>query len=217
MIHYFIKNKNMGVSNLLYEKYLLIKEKHFSEDMEFLEIGDQDVIFGENKGRKMRDIEGPYYTKWESVDLHKREGVTIKDLSVEHTDEYLWDVISNFGTSEHVEPKKGHYNCWKNIHMWTKIGGYSIHEIPEIGSWKGHCRFYYDFDFFKNFEKIGYVIIDLCQIEYENNGNLVFCLMKKVKKKSFFNQVEFDDMVKIDEGTTSLIVASENNPKGLTF
>jgi hypothetical protein len=41
--------------------------------------------------------------------------------------------------------------------------------------------------------------------------------MKKVKKKSFFNQVEFDDMVKIDEGTTSLIVASENNPKGLTF
>jgi hypothetical protein len=207
----------MGVSNLLYEKYLSIKENYFSEDMEFLEIGDQDIIFGENKGRKMRHLEGSYYSKWESIDLHKREGVTIKDLSIEHKDEYKWDIISNFGTSEHVEPQKGHYNCWKNIHAWTKIGGYAIHEIPEIGSWKDHCRFYYDFDFFKNFEKIGYRIIDLCHIEYEGNGNLVFCLMEKMEKKPFFSCIEFDNMVKINEDTTSSVIASENNPKGLIF
>lgn len=185
--------------------------------MEFLEIGDQDIIFGENRGRKMRDLEGSYYSKWESIDLHKRSGVTIKDLSIEHTDEYLWDIVSNFGTSEHVEPKTGHYNCWKNIHEWTKIGGYSIHEIPEIGSWKDHCRFYYDFDFFRKFEKIGYIIIDLCHIEYEKNGNLIFCLMKKLEEKSFFAPIEFDSMVKIEEGTSSSVIASENNPKGLIF
>ena len=207
----------MGVSNLLYEKYLTVKENYFSERMEFLEIGDQDIIFGENKGRKMRDLERPYYSKWESIDLHKREGVTIKDLSVEHTEEYLWDIVSNFGTSEHVEPKTGHYNCWKNIHGWTKIGGYSIHEIPEIGSWKDHCRFYYDFDFFRKFEKIGYTIIDLCHIKYEKNGNLIFCLMKKLDEKSFFEPTEFDSMVKIEEGTSSSVIASENNPKGLIF
>lgn len=208
----------MGVSSLLYEKYLSVKESHFSESMEFLEIGDQDVIFGENRGRKMRDLEGSYYSKWESIDLHEREGVIIKDLSIGHNDEYLkWDVVSNFGTSEHVEPEIGHYNCWKNIHDWTKIGGYSIHEIPEVGSWKGHCRFYYDLDFFKRFEKIGYAIIDLCQIEYEKNGNLVFCLMKKITEKPFFDIAEFNDIITIDGDTTSSIVASENNPKGLTF
>jgi hypothetical protein len=207
----------MGVSNLLYEKYLSVKDEHFSGSMEFLEIGDQDIIFGENKGRKMRHLEGSYYSKWESIDLHKREGVTIKDLSIEHPEEYLWDIVSNFGTSEHVEPKTGHYNCWKNIHEWTKIGGYSIHEIPEIGSWKGHCRYYYDFDFFKNFEKIGYDIIDLFHIEYEKNGNLIFCLMKKIEEKEFFDLDEFNDSVKVDEGTTSSIISSENNPKGLTF
>jgi hypothetical protein len=207
----------MGVSSLLYEKYLHIKKSLFSKEMGFLEIGDQDIIFGEDNGKKMRNLEANDYSEWESFDLHERNGVTIKDLSIECTNDYSWDIVSNFGTSEHVEPEIGHYNCWKNMHKWTKVGGYSVHEIPEVGSWKDHCRFYYDFDFFKNFQKIGYSIIDLCHMEYEKNGNLIFCLMRKNEEKSFFTPEEFNGMVKINKETSSLVIAPENNPKGLTF
>lgn len=207
----------MGVSNPLYIKYLEAREKYFTHEMELLEIGDQDIIFGENSGRKMRDIEKSFYQKWETIDLHQREGVTIRDLSVEKEESYSWDIVSNFGTSEHVEPEEGHYICWKNIHKWTKLGGYSIHEIPESGSWKNHCRFYYDLNFFRSFESVGYEIIDLCQINYKGNGNLVFCLMKKNEERDFFSTEIFKGIIKIEEGVSSTTIAAENNPKGLVF
>ena len=41
--------------------------------------------------------------------------------------------------------------------------------------------------------------------------------MKKLDEKSFFEPTEFDSMVKIEEGTSSSVIASENNPKGLIF
>jgi hypothetical protein len=41
--------------------------------------------------------------------------------------------------------------------------------------------------------------------------------MKKIEEKEFFDLDEFNDSVKVDEGTTSSIISSENNPKGLTF
>lgn len=207
----------MGVSNSLYIKYPEAKEKYFTHEMTFLEIGDQDIIFGENSGRKMRDIEKSFYQKWETIDLHERKGVTIRDLSVEKEESYLWDIVSNFGTSEHVEPEDGHYICWKNIHKWTKLGGYSIHEIPEVLSWKNHCRFYYDLNFFISFGSIGYEIIDLSLINYKGNGNLVFCLMKKIEEKNFFSAEIFKGIIKVDEGVSSIVIAPENNPKSLVF
>jgi hypothetical protein len=61
-------------------------------------------------------------------------------------------IITNIGTTEHVELEDGQFNCWKNLNQWLNVGGIMIHELPEAGSWEGHCRYYTTRDFFKSFE-----------------------------------------------------------------
>lgn len=206
----------MGVYKELFDNYTNLKVKYFSTEMSLLELGDQDMIFDSGYS-KLRDCEQSYYSKWTSLDLHNRPGVFIQDLADLSNNVGQWDVVTNFGTSEHVEPEQGHYNCWKNIHTWTKVGGYSVHDVPEAGSWPGHCRFYYSFEFFNEFRKIGYEILELKQVPYPQQGNLIFCCLKKVKETEFFNYTTFTSLITTDYNTDSNLVASENNPKNLTF
>jgi hypothetical protein len=57
-----------------------------------------------------------------------------------------FDIIFNFGTSEHVI---GQYNCFKVIHEATKIGGIIYHDLPftgylDHGYFNYNPRFFYD-------------------------------------------------------------------------
>jgi hypothetical protein len=206
----------MGVYKELFNNYEDIKAKYFTSKMSLLELGDQDILYNAPH-TKFRDQEQQHYSKWVSIDLHNRAGVTIQDLADTTNSIGQWDIVTNFGTSEHVEPEQGHYNCWVNVHRWTKLQGYSMHDLPETNSWLGHCRFYYDLAFFSSFEKIGYQIIQLTQIPYPEQGNLIFCFMKKVKEVGFFDYETFSKMIIVDTGNNSGVVAPENNPKNLTF
>ncbi len=206
----------MGVYKELYDRYLEVKTKHFTPQMTLLELGDQDILF-EGPASKFRELEQSYYKQWASLDLHDRPGVTLKDLSILENDLGQWDVLTNFGTSEHVEPELGHYNCWKNIHNWTVVSGYAMHDVPEAGSWPGHCRFRYSLDFFNEFKEIGYEITELVQVPYPQQGNLIFCCMKKIKEVEFFDYAVFNSLIAADYDTDWNLIASENNPKNLTF
>lgn len=204
----------MGISNILYEKY---KDLNLDKNnLELLELGDQEIVYGEKKGIRFRIDESVNFKEWKTLDLHERDGVYIKDLSLLDLEFKKFDIITNFGTSEHVEPESGHYNCWLNIHTWTKKGGYSIHEIPEYGSWKDHCRFYYTLEFFNSFRKIGYDIKTLELNHYPDQGNLIFCVLYKKEDSDFISYEDFYKNIRIEEISSS-IIASENNPKGLVF
>jgi hypothetical protein len=207
----------MGVSKLAFDKFKEFKGKYFNSHMKLLELGDQDVIFEPYFNLKMRELEGKNFKKWASYDLHSRSGVTIKDLSIVAEDTNKWDIITNFGTSEHVEPEIGQYNCWKNMHNWLNLDGYIIHEIPEVGSWPNHCRYYTDKNFFENFQKIGYEIVENSTIYYQQNGNLSFAILKKKIEYPFFDIDLFNSIIHIDYNNTSSIIAKENNPKNLLF
>lgn len=207
----------MGVSNKLYKKIQQFKSDHTTSNLDLLELGDQDIIFGEHNNKKLRDIENFHFNKYISIDLHNREDVLLKDLSIIDDEFKQWDIITNFGTSEHVEPEIGHYNCWVNIHKWTKLNGFSIHEIPEVGHWKNHCRYFYNENFFNNFTSIGYEIIENSTIFYEGNGDLRFCILKKIKDVDFFDINTFNSLINIDYSINSLIIANQNNPKNLIF
>jgi hypothetical protein len=204
----------MGISNLLYEKYNELNLEN--KNLELLELGDQEIVYGEKKGKRFREEESSNFKEWKTLDLHSRKGVYIKDLSILDKDFKKFDIITNFGTSEHVEAELGHYNCWVNIHNWTKKGGYSIHEIPEAGSWKDHCRFYYTIDFFRVMKKIGYEIKKLELNYYEDQGNLIFCVLYKKEDKDFISYEDFYKNI-VTEDISSSIIAKENNPKGLIF
>jgi hypothetical protein len=114
-----------------------------------LELGNQEFVGIFNNGY-VRDNLSNQFKKYTTIDLHAVKGVTSCDLSLYQENLFNVDLITNFGTTEHVEYEIGQYNCWKNIHNWLNINGIAIHLIPEVGSWKGHCRYYTNFDFYKN-------------------------------------------------------------------
>lgn len=122
-----------------------------------LELGDQvirDPKIPEKTGKEFFQNKGMLHA---SVDLNGRHGSIQLDLSKPTSWLDLpkyYDVITNAGTSEHVEPLRGQYECFKNIHHWLKPGGIQIHLVPDIGElekrgcWKNHCNNYYSHRFF---------------------------------------------------------------------
>jgi hypothetical protein len=92
-----------------------------------------------------------------SIDLNGEDGALAYDLArpIDRR-EFIgrFDVITNAGTSEHVEPIAGQYTCFQNIHNMLAVGGIAIHIVPDVeeldlrGSWKNHSNNYYSKEFF---------------------------------------------------------------------
>jgi hypothetical protein len=205
----------MGVSNLVFE---MLKNTidNFSTDkkkLSLIELGIQEN-YGKFNFKYLRDFWNDEFKEYISLDLHDTRGVTKCDLSIYQKNIYNADVITNLGTSEHVEYEEGQYNCWKNIHNWLKIGGIMIHELPEIDGWENHCRYYVNFEFFDNLKNYGYDIIELSKNSYPN-GNLIWCVLKKTEDKEFMNIDEFFKFMILDKSVTFDKIANENNPKKL--
>jgi hypothetical protein len=95
-----------------------------------LELGNKragDFVYkGYFEGRGIRHV---------SVDLNGKDGSLALDLQEPL---YLgqFDVVTNFGTSEHVELQEP---VWRNIH---EAGRWHIHVIPHHGDWPGHGKWY---------------------------------------------------------------------------
>lgn len=93
-----------------------------------------------------------------SLDFNGKDGAVALDLS-EAIDKPEWsnhfDIITNSGTTEHVEPFSAQFTCFGNLHHWLKPGGIFIHIVPAIeelertGRWKNHCNHYYSAAFFE--------------------------------------------------------------------
>ncbi len=123
-----------------------------------LELGNQE-IFGdtilERTGKRYYANRGVEHT---SVDLNGLDGAIKLDLA--KPDQFTewrsyFDIVTNSGTSEHVEPKSAQYECFTIVHNCLAVGGIAVHMVPdknkliEKGSWKNHCNNYYSADFFR--------------------------------------------------------------------
>lgn len=203
----------MGVTKKSFELINNIISNMKTENKKLIELGIQESYFNSDF-RYLRDKISHLFSEYISIDLHDVAGVTKFDLSVVNINAFNCDIITNLGTSEHVEFEEGQYNCWYNIHNWLNEGGIMIHELPELGSWKNHCRYYVTDDFFKNLEKYGYRIIDLLK-NRDSNGNLTWCVLKKEKNLDFMSYDDFFKFMKIDKNVTSNVIAGANNPKKL--
>jgi hypothetical protein len=205
----------MGISKLSYDSIQNSFEKIKNKEEKILiELGIQESYFLSDF-KFLRDKLSYDFLEYKSLDLHDIEGVTLFDLSEYKPESFSCDVITNIGTSEHIEFEKGQYNCWKNMHNWLEIGGIAIHELPEINSWKNHCRYYCSFDFFQNLEKYGYKIKELTHHNHQDQGNLIWCVLEKLSNLEFMPYDEFFKFMKIDRSVTSDLIYKENNPKNL--
>lgn len=205
----------MGVTSKTYNRLINTFQKieHPINELVLLELGIQESV--EPLGfRYLRDDLKDKFNRYVSLDLHDIEGVTKFDLSILNDNAFEVDIITNFGTTEHVEYEDGQYNCWSNLHHWLKVGGIAIHEIPEYGSWKNHCRYYTTFDFFKNMENYGYRILELDN-HHGHNGNLNWVVIKKITDVPFMSYDVFYNFMMVDKNVVMDIIDPLNNPKHL--
>lgn len=164
-----------------------------------LELGNQHI--GEDEGTIPERTGKEYYVNrgvmHTSIDLNGRDGSLKIDLSkLIKNEDWLnhFDIITNSGTSEHIEPKKAQYVCFMNIHNCLKVGGIAVHLVPDMDElekkdcWKKHCNNYYSHEFFKMLARNNnYKLVSLKVI----NGLICACLQKKQDTPFMENRKEF--------------------------
>lgn len=183
-----------------------------------LELGDQNAfnsLVNSEKINKFRikDIMHAYFKEYHTLDL-KGSDIVKTDLSEYSPGLFKADIITNIGTSEHVELEEGQWNCWRNLHSWLNVGGIMIHELPELGGWPGHCRYYTTMEYFKSLEKCGYKILELDTHKF-NIGNCIWCVVRKIEDLPFMDFETFFLNMKIERKTQIAGTIESNNPKKL--
>lgn len=210
----------MGFVSRTLRKTMLATTKYVDpKESILLELGVQnafsDLIKAEGIDKyPIRNILHRYFREYHTLDLQIEDGVTKVDLSVYQPGLFTANIITNIGTTEHVEYEQGQFDCWKNLHSWLKVGGIMIHELPELGSWPGHGRYYITREFFRNLENYGYQILELDDHKF-NNGNTLWCVIRKVEDVPFMNYETFFSVMSFDSTVPPAGVISSNNPKNL--
>jgi 2-polyprenyl-3-methyl-5-hydroxy-6-metoxy-1,4-benzoquinol methylase len=122
----------------------LIKEALDAIEMDYdglqmCELGNQLMRFGNIKtAKEYFESKGVVHT---SIDLNGKDGAEVEDLSQPITKwDGFFDIVTNFGTSEHVENQEV---CFNNIDRLCRTGGAMIHAIPLRGTYKNHSNIYY--------------------------------------------------------------------------
>lgn len=159
--------------------------------LRMLELGDQVI-----KDSKILEKTGKEYFvnrgyEHVSVDLNGLHGSVARDLTKpEQFQDWFgsFDILTNAGTTEHVDPYESQYECFSIIHNLIKVGGIAIHLIPdnerdEHGRWKNHCRYYYS-------QKFIAILARECEYELLSNtvlNGLRCATVRKTKNLAFMN------------------------------
>lgn len=163
-----------------------------AKNLRMLELGDQvvrDPAISEETGKAYFENRGFEHV---SVDLNGLHGAVVRDLTrPEQFKDWhgSWDVITNSGTTEHVEPFESQYECFGIIHDCLKVGGIAIHLVPDVyerdehGAWRNHSRYYYSKSFFE-------LLANECEYELLSNtviNGLRCAAVKKTKSVPFMD------------------------------
>jgi len=123
---------------------------------------------------------------YECIDLSGENGAQAIDLSKPCAVSKKYDMVTDFGTSEHVHDIK---ECWKTKHKLLKVGGVMISENPKVGNWPDHGYWYYTEEFYQKFAAAaGYKILKIGEhpaMWNTTDGYNVYCIMQKVEDKPF--------------------------------
>lgn len=160
--------------------------KHAKAGMKILELGDQLMDIGPDT-QFMRSDE---YYRWKhqyditSVDIHGNNRVLKKDLSKPVDIGFQADLVTDFGTIEHV---KDLYNALLNCHNFCKVGGIMIHSNPKEGTYEGHGHHFFTVSFWQQLAKVaGYEVISIYEQHPYSDANAdveVVAVLKKVKEE----------------------------------
>jgi hypothetical protein len=185
------------------------------------EVGSQQIHYHGNELPVLSyygQYRGHLYKKYYCLDLHAAPNTVITDLSkpvvIDGMDIQYADFLTNLGTAEHVEPARGQYECWRNMHRLTKKGGVQVHDLPKYGYWTDHCRFWYTEHFCNEIARQNnYTIYGMRRWTDKRSGDGILCTFIKNEDNDFMSYDEFMKVVKFDEKME--IPVGNNNPKNL--
>ena len=117
-----------------------------------------------------------------SVDWNGEDGALPLDMRKPLPDWEPFDMITNFGCTEHVESQ---FAIWESMHRLCNVVGVQVHMCPASGDWWWHGEWYPRPEFYQEYaERNGYVIDHLAiGREYPNRN--VDVRMTKVEHKPF--------------------------------
>lgn len=173
---------------------LSILDKYVKEGKSVCELGAQNLYDKHYDKHPYADV---YYKSkgmtYECIDLSKENGAIEMDLESPQKIQTQFDLVTDFGTSEHI---KDSYNVHKIIHDLTKVGGIIIKENPKTGNWIGHGFNYVSVDFYNKLAELnGYEILEIDEHPAMNNtidGWNVYVVFKKVKDSKFISRTKFN-------------------------
>ena len=136
--------------------------------LSMFELGNQRFIGGEfATGKQHFEHYGMLHT---SVANNGEDGALPLDLrkpELFYDFRCKYDVLTNLGVTEHVEPIVNQYECFSIIHDVVRPGGIMIHMVPDVeeldnsGAWLDHCKIYYQKEFFTELtEACNYTILE---------------------------------------------------------
>ncbi len=146
----------MGIDQITQNWILELEKRHkiLTNSNSIADLGPQDISsdLGDSEpDRTGRLVDSRnLYSKWglkeyKSFDLFDSRA-EIVDLSTDLKRTDTWDIVTNFGTSEHVFNQ---FAFMKNCHDLTKTGGISLHAVP-VSSGMDHGFFNYHPTFFRS-------------------------------------------------------------------
>ncbi len=133
------------------------------------------------------------------IDLNGENNALKWDLNKKKTPETQYDLVTDFGTSEHIGSKtrtteqgnvlpvhnpREFYNCLRTKHLLCKDGGIIVSENPKTKNWIEHGAQYYTKDFYLDLANSGAIeILDLGEhpaMGNTANGWNVYCIARKI-------------------------------------
>lgn len=133
------------------------------------------------------------------IDVSKENGAMDYDLSKPLPIKKEFDLVTDFGTGEHVgRTKDDLYQVLKNIHNLCKFQGIMIRENPKTGNWPGHGFHYMTKSFYKAFcKEQGYQLLKVGEHAAMGNttdGWNVYAVMRKTDDKPFMSKAKFNKL-----------------------
>ena len=192
-------------------------ENYYGKKM--LELGCQVIrlktkVYNPPDNRYSKDYFDSIGIECTSIDIKKCGKSILVDLKEPINKQFhnKYDIITNVGTTEHIDTIKGQYQTFKNIHLCTKKNGIMIHFVPaSVKSSRGHAPFYYNHKFFKILSKLNnYKIIKI--EEFDKNREEYYwgiCLQKRKNNNFTTHKSELIKHIKTPEKNISKLINLE--------
>jgi len=112
--------------------------------LSIVDFGDQMIVdpSGNYPARDWYLSRGAH--RYVSLDINGERGAINRDIRGDLSDLGQCDVVTNFGTIEHVgDGVDGQIRAFANMHRLCVTGGYVVHDIPLVQFYRGHSPVLY--------------------------------------------------------------------------